>query len=166
MHSLLVINSKCISSKLVKYHRIFFFSFHLSPEILCVPLYQKQVLLYIQSLFPEFNVSWRVQDVKLRGLLVMLSNIIAWRLFYKYSINIISKNQSYNLFCNMQQKMYDEVFTEAYKAKFTQVNCIIRIIGMPLHGILYPNVITTIWQFSTICSICLVILFIFPLRPL
>ena len=61
----------------------------------------KQVLLYIQSLFPEFNVSWRVQDVKLRGLLVMLSNILAWRLFYKNSINIISKNQSYNLFRNM-----------------------------------------------------------------
>ena len=101
LHSLLVINSNCISSKLVKYHRIFFFSFHLSPEILCVPIYQKQVLLYIQSLFPEFNVSWRVQDVKLRGLLVMLSNIIAWRLFYKNSINIISKNQSYNLFRNV-----------------------------------------------------------------
>ena len=80
---------------------LFLIPFHLSPEILCVLIYQKRVLLYIQSLFPEFNVSWRVQDVKLRGLLVMLSNIIAWRLFYKNSINIISKNQSYNLFRNM-----------------------------------------------------------------
>ena len=81
LHSLLVINAKCISRKLVKYHRIFFFSFHLSPEILCALIYQNKFFCIYKAYSPNsiFLDVWKMSS--LRGLLVMISNIIAWSLF-------------------------------------------------------------------------------------